>query len=68
MMGFLDKLRGMTTKAVDQHGDKISKGVSKAGDVIDKKTGGKYTDKIKQGKKKVDDGLDALDRKNDDIK
>jgi hypothetical protein len=67
-MGFLDKLKGMTGKAVDRHGDKISKGVSKAGDVIDKKTGGKYTDKIKQGEQKVDDSLDALDGKNDDIK
>jgi len=67
-MGFLDKLKGMTGKAVDRHGDKISKGVSKAGDVIDKKTGGKYTDKIKQGEQKVDDSLDALDGTNDDIK
>ena len=67
-MGFLDKLKGMTGKAVDRHGDKISKGVSKAGDVIDKKTGGKYTDKIKQGEQKVDDSLDALDSTNDDIK
>jgi hypothetical protein len=67
-MGFLDKLKGMTTKAVDQHGDKIAEGVSKAGDVIDEKTGGKYTDKIKQGEQKVDDGLDSMDGKNDDIR
>jgi MT0933-like antitoxin protein len=67
-MGFLDKLKGMTSNAVDQHGDKISKGVSKAGDVIDEKTGGKYTDKIKQGQQQVDDSLDSLDGKNDDIK
>jgi hypothetical protein len=67
-MGFLDKLKGMTSKAVDQHGDKISKGVSKAGDVVDEKTGGKYTDKIKQGEQQVDDSLDSLDGKNDDIK
>jgi hypothetical protein len=67
-MGFLDKLKGMTTKAVDQHGDKISEGVSKAGEAIDEKTGGKYTDKIKQGEKKVDDGLDSLDERNDDIR
>jgi hypothetical protein len=67
-MGFLDKLKGMTSKAVDQHGDKISKGVSKAGDLVDKKTGGKYTDKIKKGEQKVDDSLDSLDGKNDDIR
>ena len=67
-MGFLDKLKGVTSKAVDQHGDKISKGVSRAGDLIDKKTGGKYTDKIKQGEQQVDDSLDSLDGKNDDIR
>ena len=67
-MGFLDKLKGMTGKAVDQHGDKISEGISKAGEVVDKKTGGKYTDKIKQGERKVNDSLDSLDGKNDDIK
>jgi MT0933-like antitoxin protein len=68
MMGFLDKLKGMTRKAVDEHGDKISEGVSKAGDVVDEKTGGKYTDKIKQGQEKVGDSLDSLDGKNDDIR
>ena len=67
-MGFLDKLKGMTRKAVDEHGDKISDGVSKAGDVVDNKTGGKYTDKIEQGQQKVDDGLDSLDGKSDDIR
>ena len=29
-MGFLDKAKELTDKAVDRHGDKIAKGVAKA--------------------------------------
>ena len=67
-MGFLDKAKANLTKAVDQHGDKIAKGVDKAADAIDKQTKGKYTDKIAKGRTKAKDGLDKLDGKNDDIR
>ena len=67
-MGFLDKLKGKATTAVNQHGDKIADGVDKAADAIDKKTGGKHHDKIVKGRTQAKDALDKLDGKNDDIK
>lgn len=67
-MGFLDKAKAAAQKAVDQHGDKVKGATDKAGDFIDKKTGGQHTDKIRKGTKKVQDGLDGLDGKNDDIR
>ncbi len=67
-MGFVDKLKGKTAKVVDQHGDKIKVGLDKAGDFADKRTKGKYHDKIQAGKAKAMDGLRKLDGKNDDIK
>ena len=64
-MGFLDKLRKQTTKAVDQHGDKVARGIDKAAGVADEKTKGKYTDKIETGRGKAKDALDKLDGKDD---
>jgi hypothetical protein len=67
-MGFLDRLKGKTTEMVDKHGEQIASGLDKAAGVVDKKTKGKYTDKITGGKQKAKDALDKLDDKNDDIK
>ncbi|MPZ96271.1 MAG: antitoxin [Propionibacteriales bacterium] len=64
-MGIFDKIRGSAKKAVDQHGDKITSGLDKAAGAIDKKTGGKYTEKIDKGVGKAKEGLDKLDGKND---
>jgi hypothetical protein len=66
-MGVFDNLKGKATDAVDEHGDKISGGLDKAGDAVDEKTGGKYGDKIDQGTDKAKDGLDSLDGQDDDI-
>jgi hypothetical protein len=66
-MGFLSDLKAKLTKAVDSQGDKIGDGLDKAGDVVDKQTGGKYDDKIDTGVDKAKDALDGLDGKNDDI-
>lgn len=67
-MGFLDDAKSKLKGAVDSHGDKIAGGLEKAGGLIDKKTGGKYSDKITQGVDKAKSALDGLDGKNDDIK
>ena len=64
-MGFLDKLKKQATKAVDQHGDKVADGIDKAAGMVDKKTKGKYSDKIDTGRGKAKDALDKLDGKND---
>lgn len=66
-MGFLDKVKAKTTEVVDQHGGQIKQGMDKAGEFVDKKTGGKHHSKIAKAKTKAEDALDKLDKKNDDI-
>ena len=46
-MGLMDKAKGL----LNQNKDKVAEGVDKATDVVDDKTGGKYTDQLD----KVDD-------------
>lgn len=41
-MGFLDKVK----KLVGEHDEKIDQAVEKAGDIVDQKTAGKYSDKV----------------------
>jgi hypothetical protein len=41
-MGFLDKAKGL----VSRNADKVDTAIDKAGDIVDKKTQGKYTDKV----------------------
>ena len=53
-MGMLDKVKGIVSK----NSEKIHSGIEKAGDVIDKKTKGKYTDKLN----KVDEAAKKLDK------
>lgn len=58
-MGMMDKLNEAKDKAMDvveTQGDKIADGVDKATDMIDDKTGGKFSDKLD----KVDDLADKL--------
>ena len=66
-MGFFDNVRKQAEKAVDQHGDKISKGIDKAAAAASKKTGGKHDDKIAKGVSSTKNALDKLDGRNDDI-
>jgi len=67
-MGFLDKAKRAVTKAVDEHPDTIEKGADKLEDAINKKTGNKHSKQTAQGKKKLEEGLDALDGKKDDLR
>lgn len=64
-MGFLDKLKGKATKAVDQHGDKIAQGIDRAAEAADRKTGGKHGDRIAKGRTQAKSALDKLDGKSD---
>lgn len=64
-MSIFDKLRKNATKAVDQHGDKISRGLDKAAEAVDKRTGHKHSDKIRKGVTKAKEGMDRLDQKDD---
>jgi hypothetical protein len=44
-MGFLDKAKQM----LGQHEEKVEGAIDKVAEVVDDKTGGKYTDKIDKG-------------------
>jgi hypothetical protein len=66
-MGFLDKAKKSLTKAVDQHGDKIDKGVDQLGRTINTRTGGKHAATIAKGSAQLRKGLDGLDGRNDDL-
>ena len=48
-MGLLDKIKGMLGGNVD----KVKDGIDKAGDMVDDKTGGKFTDKIEMAEEKI---------------
>ncbi|NUS43117.1 MAG: antitoxin [Mycobacteriaceae bacterium] len=48
-MGLFDNLKAAATKAGDlasEHADKLNPVVDKVGDLVDKKTDGKYADKV----------------------
>ncbi len=64
-MGFLDKARAKATEAVDKHGDKIQQGLNKAGDMADKRTQGRHTDKITKAKSKAAEAMVKLNKKDD---
>jgi hypothetical protein len=52
-MSMMDKIKGM----MKGHGDKASSGVEKAGDFVDEKTKGKYSEHIDKGQKKLKEQL-----------
>ena len=41
-MGILDKVKGLLSR----NADKVDTAIDKAGDIVDQKTQGKYTDKV----------------------
>lgn len=56
-MSMLDKLKGL----VKGHEDTARKGVDKAGDAVDKKTGDKYSGQVDSAQQKIDDQLGSGD-------
>jgi len=71
-MGFLDHLKAKLNPAKDrvsglaqQHGDKITHGLDKAAKVVDEKTKGKHSNKIRTGTGKARDAMDRLAHKGD---
>ncbi|MFI0368314.1 antitoxin [Actinomadura sp. 1N219] len=53
-MSIVDKVKQM----LGQHPDKAREGVEKAGDKIDERTGGKYSDKIDKAQDKAGEHID----------
>jgi len=66
-MGIFDSLKKKATKAVDEHGDQIAKGIDKAADLADTKTHGKHSGHLDKASGAAKDGLDKLDGRDDDI-
>ncbi|MFI6345542.1 antitoxin [Streptomyces sp. NPDC050560] len=52
-MSMVDKLKNM----LKGHEDQAEKGVDKAGDYVDDKTGGKHSDKVDKAQDKMKDQL-----------
>ncbi|MBD0737180.1 antitoxin [Streptomyces sp. CBMA29] len=52
-MSMLDKLKGL----LKGHEDQARQGVEKAGDMVDKKTGNKYSSQVDQVQEKLNDQL-----------
>ena len=54
-MGLLEKIKGM----LGGNAEKVKQGIDKAGDIVDDKTGGKFTEKIEAAEEKIGDVLDG---------
>ncbi|MFI8931517.1 antitoxin [Streptomyces sp. NPDC053474] len=64
-----DALKNAKAKAeelTEAHGDKVSDGLEKAGDLVDDKTGGKHTEKIDTAVDKAQDVVQNLGEKRED--
>lgn len=57
-MSMLDKLKGM----MKGHEDTVRKGVDKAGDAVDKKTGNKYQGHVDTAQEKLNEQLGSQQR------
>ena len=62
-MGIFDEAKNLA----EEHGDVVQSGIGKAEDIIDEKTGGKFTDQINQGGDLVEKqlGVDSSDDQQD---
>ncbi|MDX6261857.1 MAG: hypothetical protein QOH84_3545 [Kribbellaceae bacterium] len=59
MNDFQDQAKNWLRNVVKQNPDKIKAGVEKAGDLIDKQTGGKYAEKVDSVQEKVGSYVDS---------
>jgi antitoxin protein of toxin-antitoxin system len=57
--------KGKVSDLAQQHGDKVTHGLDKAAQAVDKKTKGKYSDKIQSGTGKAKGAMDRLAHKDD---
>lgn len=55
-MGLFDKVGDLAK----EHEDKVEAGIEKVGDIIDEKTGGKYSEQVDQAQKVANEQFDKL--------
>jgi antitoxin protein of toxin-antitoxin system len=61
-MSIVDKVKQLISK----HPDQVKQGIDKAGDMVDKTTGGKYSDKIDTAQQKASEYTDKMGHRPDD--
>lgn len=61
----LGELKEKAQDLADEHGDAIKSGLDKAGDFVDDRTGGKYSDHIDTSVDKAQDLVEKLGEQND---
>ncbi len=59
-MGLVDKVKNLLSK----NADKVETAIDKAGDVVDQKTQGKYTDKVNKVQDAAKKAVDKTDPQN----
>jgi hypothetical protein len=72
-MSFLDKAKQAAEQARDkaedvarEHGDTIKRGVDKAADAADSRTGGAYRDQVERARAKAGETVDELARQGEE--
>lgn len=59
-MGFLDKAKGLLSK----NADKVEQAIDKAGDAVDEKTGGKYSEHVDKAQDAAKKAVNKDDQQN----
>ncbi|MBD7993892.1 antitoxin [Arthrobacter sp. Sa2CUA1] len=62
LKGKAGELKDKATELVGQNADKIKGGIDQAGNFVDKKTDGKYADKVDGFQRKASEAVDKADR------
>ncbi|GAA4144305.1 antitoxin [Phytohabitans flavus] len=63
-MGIADSFKNKAEQAIDKvDGERVKKGVEKAGDKIDEKTGGKYSGQVDKAQDAASGYIDKMDGK-----
>lgn len=59
-MSMFDKVKSKAADLARNHGDKLTKGVDKAADAANRRTGGQYADKLRDGAARAKGAIDDL--------
>ena len=63
-MGLFDEMKDKATELIQGNSDKVDDAVEKAGDLLDEKTGGQFSDKVDMAQEKAKEIGDGLDQAN----
>ncbi len=63
-MGLFDEIKDKAVELVQGNSDKVNEAVEKAGDLVDEKTGGQFSDKVDMAQEKAKEIADDLDQAN----